>query len=171
MKRFLQKNGLLVLFVATVAALTLSVVNFFSTNTSPLSNLVNTILTPVRSGYTAVADWVDYQRAHFTDVHELEERIKELEVELAETERKLRQAEADSEENKLLRELLNLRPSRETSPMNPPRSSSRAVPTGNPPSRSTAAAITVWSRATASSPPRATLWASSPSSAATGARC
>ena len=110
MKRFLQKNGLLVLFVATVAALTLSVVNFFSTNTSPLSNFVNTILTPVRSGYTAVADWVDYQRAHFTDVHELEERIEALEVELAETERKLRQAEADSEENKLLRELLNLRP-------------------------------------------------------------
>ena len=109
MKRFLQKNGFLVLFIATVAAVTLCVVNFFSTNTSPLSNFVNTILTPIRSGYTAVADWVDHQRAHFTDVHELEAQIEELEIQLAETERKLRQAEADSEENRLLRELLNLR--------------------------------------------------------------
>ncbi|MBR2483805.1 MAG: rod shape-determining protein MreC [Oscillospiraceae bacterium] len=109
MKRFLQKNGFLVLFIATVAAVTLCAVNFFSTNTSPLSNFVNTILTPIRSGYTAVADWVEYQRAHFTDVHEMEARIEELEIQLAETERKLRQAEADSEENRLLRELLNLR--------------------------------------------------------------
>ena len=109
MKRFLQKNGFLVLFIATVAAVTLCAVNFFSTNTSPLSNFVNTILTPIRSGYTTVADWVEYQRAHFTDVHEMEARIEELEIQLAETERKLRQAEADSEENRLLRELLNLR--------------------------------------------------------------
>ena len=109
MKRFLQKNGFLVLFIATVAAVTLCAVNFFSTNTSPLSNFVNTILTPIRSGYTAVADWVAYQRAHFADVHAMEARIEELEIQLAETERKLRQAEADSEENRLLRELLNLR--------------------------------------------------------------
>lgn len=109
MKRFLQKNGFLVLFIATVAAVTLCVVNFFSTNTSPFSNFVNTILTPIRSGYTAVADWVNDQSAHFTNVHEMEARIEELEIQLAETERKLRQAEADSEENKLLRQLLNLR--------------------------------------------------------------
>lgn len=109
MKRFLQKNGFLILFIATIASITLCMVNFLSTDVSPLTNLVNTILSPVRSGYTAVSDWVERQSAHFTDVLELREQVKELEQQLAQTERKLRQAEADSEENRLLRELLNLR--------------------------------------------------------------
>ncbi|MGM9618764.1 MAG: rod shape-determining protein MreC [Oscillospiraceae bacterium] len=109
MKRFLQKNGLLVLFIATVAAVTLCVVNFFSTNASPLTNLVNTVLTPVRSGFTAVSLWVDDQLAYFEDIHALQEENAALKKQLAEAERKLRQASADSEENERLRKLLNLR--------------------------------------------------------------
>ncbi|MGM9662701.1 MAG: rod shape-determining protein MreC [Oscillospiraceae bacterium] len=109
MKRFLQKNGLLVLFIATVAAVTLCVVNFFSTNASPLTNAVNTVLTPIRSGFTAVADWVDEKLAYFEDIQALQEENRELKKQLAEAERQLRQASADSEENEKLRQLLNLR--------------------------------------------------------------
>lgn len=113
MKRFFQKNGILVLFIATVIALTLCIVNFFSTNASPFSNLINTILSPVRAGYTAVENWAEDWRDRFSSVDAYKEEISQLKKELAEKEKLLRQAEKDSEENKLLREVLNLRPQQE----------------------------------------------------------
>ncbi len=113
MKRFFQKNGILVLFIATVIALTLCIVNFFSTNASPFTNLINTILTPVRTGYAAVENWAEDWRDRFSSVDAYKEEIAQLKKELAEKEKLLRQAEKDSEENKLLREVLNLRPQQE----------------------------------------------------------
>lgn len=113
MKRFFQKNGILVLFVATVIALTLCIVNFFSTNASPFSNLINTLLTPVRAGYTAVENWTEDWRDRFSSVDAYKEEIRQLKKELAKAEKQLRQASKDSEENKLLREVLNLRPQQE----------------------------------------------------------
>ena len=113
MKRFFQKNGILVLFVATVIALTLCIVNFFSTNASPFTNLINTILSPVRAGYTAVENWAEDWRDRFSDVDAYKEEIRQLKKDLAEAEKQLRQASKDSEENKLLREVLNLRPRQE----------------------------------------------------------
>lgn len=113
MKRFFQKNGILVLFIATVIAVTLCIVNFFSTNASPFTNLINALLTPVRTGYTAVENWAEDWRDRFSSVDAYKEEISELKKELAEKDKLLRQAEKDSEENKLLREVLNLRPQQE----------------------------------------------------------
>ncbi len=113
MKRFFQKNGILVLFVATVIAITLCIVNFFSTNASPFTNLINTVLSPVRAACTAVENWAEDWRDRFSSVDAYKEEISRLERELAEKEKLLRQAEKDSEENQLLREVLKLRPQQE----------------------------------------------------------
>ncbi len=113
MKRFFEKNGILVLFIATVIAITLCIVNFFSTNASPFTNLINTVLAPVRAGYTAVENWAEDWRDRFSSVDAYKEEISQLKRELAEKDKLLRQAEKDSEENRLLREVLNLRPQQE----------------------------------------------------------
>lgn len=113
MKRFFEKNGILILFIATVMAVTLCVVNFFSTNASPLTNLVNAVLTPVRSAAAAAENWAEDWHDRFSSVDAYKERIDELEKELAQAQKELRQAEKDSEENALLREVLNLRPQQE----------------------------------------------------------
>lgn len=113
MKRFFEKNGILILFIATVMAVTLCLVNFFSTNASPLTNLVNTVLTPIHSACTAVENWAQDWRDRFASADEYKAQISALEKELAQTQKELRQAEKDSEENALLREALNLRPQQE----------------------------------------------------------
>lgn len=113
MKRFFEKNGILILFIATVMAVTLCVVNFFSTNSSPLTNLVNTVLNPIRSASASVEQWAEDWRDRFSSVDAYKAQIDELEKELAKTRKALRQAEKDSEENALLREVLNLRPQQE----------------------------------------------------------
>ena len=84
MKDFLKRNGLWVLFAVAVIAVSLAVMSFFTTTSSPLAN----------------------DKA-------LEEENQELRDQIAKMERSVRQAEADSAENKRLRELLNLRPQEE----------------------------------------------------------
>lgn len=109
MKRFFKKYGIWMLFVAVVAAVTLCVVSFFSNNSSPFTNLTNTVLAPFRSAFSSVVDWVDTQEKRFSDVKELEEELRALQLENEELRRQIRQAKTDSEENARLRKLLGLR--------------------------------------------------------------
>ena len=109
MKRFFSKNGIWILFIAVIAAVTLCVVNYFSVKSSPLSNLVNTILSPVRSGISSVQEWVGDKKSHFGDYDALSEENRELKIRVAELEEALRQAETDREENQQLRSLLGLK--------------------------------------------------------------
>lgn len=86
--------------------------SFFSNTSSPLTNLANTITAPFRSAYTAVADWFNDKQNYYKNTSDLEEENAALRRKIAEMEATVRQAEADREENKLLRELLNLREQR-----------------------------------------------------------
>ena len=108
-KRFFNKNGIWILFIAVIAAVTLCVVNYFSVNASPLDDLVNTVLTPVRSGISSVHDWLEDKKAYYEEHETLAEENRELKNRVAELEAELRQAETDSEENERLRTLLELR--------------------------------------------------------------
>lgn len=109
MKRFFGKNGIWLLFIAVIAAVTLCVVNFFSVKSSPLSNFVNTVLSPVRSGISELQEWAADKKAHFGDYDALSEENRALKVRVAELEEALRQAESDREENLRLRSLLGLK--------------------------------------------------------------
>ena len=112
MKRFLQEHGIWVLVAAAVIAVALAAMSFFSSTSSPLANVAGILASPFRNAYTSVVGWFDDKQAYYTNVKTLEEENAALRRRNAELEAAARQAEKDSEENKRLRELLNLREQR-----------------------------------------------------------
>ena len=112
MKHFLKNHGLWILLSAAVIAVVLAAMSFFSSNSSPLVNITNTIASPFRSAYTAVATWFNDWQNHYQDVTTLEAENAALRKQVADMEAAIRQAEADSAENAKLRKLLNLRAQR-----------------------------------------------------------
>ena len=112
MKRLLTKYGVMVLSLAVAIAVILSVMAYFSTSASALSNLTGIIASPFRSAGAAITEtvsgWVDY----FAEFDALKEENARLKREIAEMEAAIRQAEQDSEENARLRRLLELRQQR-----------------------------------------------------------
>ena len=112
MKRLFTRHGLTVLSIAVVIALLLSAVTYFSSNTSLFNNIVGTIATPFRTAGTAVVNQFKEWGAYFTEFDRLKTENEQLRRELAEAQAAIRQAEYDSEENKRLRELLELREQR-----------------------------------------------------------
>ena len=112
MKHFLKQHGLWVLFAAAVIAAGLAMASAFSSATAPLTNLAGILVSPFRSGFTAVAEWFNDKQAYYADYKALEAENAELRKRIAEMEEAVRQSETDSEENARLRSLLNLRPQR-----------------------------------------------------------
>lgn len=112
MKDFLKNNGLWVLFAAAVIAVALALMSVFSNTSSPLTNLVNTIASPFRTAYTAVADWFNDKQKYYEDYTALEEENAELKKEIASMEAEIRQAREDSAENQRLEKLLGLQEER-----------------------------------------------------------
>ena len=112
MKRFLTKHGMIVLTVATTVAVMLSLVSFFSSNTTLFTNIVNTISAPFRSAGAAVTGWVEDLISYTRDFDALKEENQALKEQIADMEEQIRQAEKDSQENQLLREALELRQQR-----------------------------------------------------------
>ena len=112
MKNFLQKHGLWVLFAAAVIAVVLAVMSVFSSTSSPLANFANTLTSPFRSAYTAVADWFNDKQKYYQDTTALEEENAALKRQLAKMEAAIRQAEKDSAENERLKQLLGLQAQR-----------------------------------------------------------
>lgn len=112
MKDFLKNNGLWVLFAAAVIAVALAVMSVLSNTSSPLTNLANTIASPFRSAYTAVADWFQDKQKYYQDYTALEEENAELKKQIASMEAEIRQAREDSAENERLEQLLGLQEER-----------------------------------------------------------
>ena len=112
MRDFLKHNGLWVLFAAAVLSVALSLVSVFSRGASPGANLLNLLATPFRSGAVGVADWFNDKANYYRDTTALLEENAYLRRRVAEMEEAVRQAESDSEENKRLRELLEVRAQR-----------------------------------------------------------
>lgn len=112
MKNFLKNHGLWVLFAAAVIAVALAAMSILSNTSSPLTNVAGIVASPFRSAYTAIATWFNDKQNYYRDTTALEEENAALRKRIAEMEEAVRQAESDSEENKRLRELLNLREQR-----------------------------------------------------------
>lgn len=108
MNRLLTKYGVVILSIAAVIAVLLSAITYFSANSSVFNNIVGTVATPLRTIGTAISNQVGEWVQYFTDFDDLKKENEQLKKELAELESAVRQAEYDSEENKLLRELLGL---------------------------------------------------------------
>ena len=112
MNRLLTKYGMVILSIAVVIAVLLSVMTYFSANSSVFNNIVGTIATPFRTVGTLITNQVDEWLQYFTDFDALKKENEQLKKELALLENAIRQAEFDSEENARLRELLKLREQR-----------------------------------------------------------
>ena len=59
MKRFLTKYGIIALAIATLVAVTMGLLTFFSSSTGLFTNLVNSVAAPFRSASASVSQWVD----------------------------------------------------------------------------------------------------------------
>lgn len=112
MREFLEKYGLRLLIVTTACAVVLCVLSYLSATSSILENAAGIVTYPFRAAATAVTDWVEDKQRYYKDYGDLAAENEALRERVAELEREARQAEADREENALLRELLELREQR-----------------------------------------------------------
>ena len=112
MREFLEKYGLRLLIITTACAVLISVLSFVSATSGFLQNAVGVLTYPFRSAVTAVATWAEDKQRYYKDYSDLIAENEALRERVAELERDARQAEADREENALLRELLELRAQR-----------------------------------------------------------
>ena len=108
MREFLEKYGLRLLAVTTACAVLISVLNYLSATSGFLQNAVGVLTSPFRAAAASVTQWVEDKQRYYKDYSELLAENEELRVRVAELERDARQADADREENALLRELLEL---------------------------------------------------------------
>ena len=107
MKNFLRQNGILLLVIALLLSVLIGIVSLvMGGSADPLSNLVNTVTTPVRGGIAAAADWVESVYAYVFRYGELEEELNALRTQVGELQEKVRQGEEAARENEQLRELL-----------------------------------------------------------------
>ena len=108
MRKFLEKYGRRLLIITTACAVLISVLSFVSATSGFLQNAVGVLTYPFRSAVTAVATWAEDKQRYYKDYSDLIAENEALRERVAELERDARQAEADREENALLRELLHL---------------------------------------------------------------
>ncbi len=112
MKKFLKNHGLWILFAAAVISVLLAGMSVLSVNSSPLTDAVNTMVTPLQNAFTAIAERFNDMQNYYKDTTDLQAENAELRKKIAEMQEDVRQAEAALEENERLRELHNFRAQR-----------------------------------------------------------
>ena len=111
MKKFFRDNGVLLLIAAVLLTLVISVCGrLFGTN--PISNAVNFIATPIRSGLDAVIDWAEGVYDYIFHYQDMEQQVSDLRRQVARLEDQVRQGQEASRENEQLRQLLGLQEKR-----------------------------------------------------------
>lgn len=113
MKKFFRDNGAILLIVAVLLSVVISLCsNLFGSKIDPLGSVMNTIATPIRGGINAVVGWVEGVYDHMFRQEQLEDELTQLRRRVAQLDDELRQARNDSQENRRLRQLLQLREKR-----------------------------------------------------------
>ena len=105
MKRFFQKNGIMMLAAVVVVAVGLCIASAVSNQTGFLQNAAGVVTYPFRAAGSAVAGWFQNIGQRFETVESLRQEIEELRKENAQLKEDARQAKTDSEENQRLRDL------------------------------------------------------------------
>ena len=108
MKNFLKQHGLWVLFTAALLSVALAVMSVLSANASPLVNLAGIVVSPFRAAYTAIATKFNDFQNYYKDTTDMAAENAAMRRRIAEMEEEIRLAEADREENRRFRELMNL---------------------------------------------------------------
>ncbi len=109
MKDFLRQNGILLLVIAFLLSVLIGALSLvMGGQADPLSNIVNTVSSPVRGGIAAAADWVEGVYGYVFHYGEMDQELKDLRAQVRELEEKERQWEEAIRENEQLRQLLDL---------------------------------------------------------------
>ena len=109
MKVFLKKTGLKVLILVLVVALILGLsIHFLAGRAGFLSNAVSALRAPIQRSALAVTDWLEGIYGYMYDYDRLMEENEQLRAQLADAQEQARLAADANEENRRLRELLNL---------------------------------------------------------------
>ena len=107
MKDFFRQNGILLLVIAFLLSVLIGVLSFaMGGQADPLANLVNTVISPVRGGVSAAADWLEGGYGYVFRYGEMEQELTDLRARVRKLEEEVRQGEEASRENEQLRELL-----------------------------------------------------------------
>ena len=107
MKDFLRQNGILLLVIALLLSVLIGIVSLvMGGSADPLSNIVNTVTSPVRGGIAAAADWVESVYAYVFRYGELQDELNDLRTQVGRLQEEVRQGEEAVRENEQLRELL-----------------------------------------------------------------
>ena len=110
MKDFFRRNGVWLLLIAFLLSVLIGISSaVMGGNADPLSNLVTTIVTPIRNGVAAAGDLVQGVSRYVLHYGEMEQQISDLEDQVARLEEQVREGEEAVQENALLRDLLDLR--------------------------------------------------------------
>ena len=114
MKNFLRQNGIWLVVVALLLSLVISLGSVLLGGAAdPLSNLVQTVTAPVRSGVSAVLDWAGGVSDYVLRYGQLQQELDDLRLQVSQLEEQVRQGEEASRENEQLRELLDLQQRRQ----------------------------------------------------------
>lgn len=111
-KRPSDRFGLTVLALATLIAVLLSIMGYFSVTSAPLPNLAGMIAAPFRSVSASLSEMAGSWSDYFTQFDALKEENRQLKLEIARMEETVRQAQADRDENARLRKVAELREQR-----------------------------------------------------------
>ena len=109
MKDFFRQNGILLLVIAFLLSVLIGVLSFaMGGQADPLANLVNTVISPVRGGVSAAADWLEGVYGYVFRYGEMEQELTDLRARVRKLEEEGRQGEEAVRENEQLRALLDL---------------------------------------------------------------
>ena len=108
MKNFLRQNGILMVLAGVLLTVALWLGSALLGGTDPVTNLVNTVISPFRGGVSAVLDWGSGVREYVLHYDQLHEELDALRAQVAQLEDAVRDGEEASRENERLRELLKL---------------------------------------------------------------
>lgn len=110
LKKFLRHNGIWVLIIALLLTAAISVGSVFVPNlTGPAARALGVLGTPFRAAATFVTGKIQAAYDYAFQYQAMQERLAELEGQVAEMEEENRRAQTALEENERLRDLLDLR--------------------------------------------------------------
>lgn len=113
MKDFFRHNGFLLLIIALLLSILIGITSaLWGGTANPLSNVVNTVTAPLRSGVSAVLDWTTGVYDYVFHYDELHDELDDLRGQVAQLEDQVRNSQEAERENAQLRELLKLQAKR-----------------------------------------------------------
>ena len=96
MKNFFRQNGLLLALIALLLSILIGVGSaLLGGNTDPLSNVVNTVASPIRGGVSAVMDWAEGVYTYVFHYQELHDQLSDLQVKVSQLEEQLQAKRRD----------------------------------------------------------------------------